>query len=93
MALRGVQLPVPVLQWSDWTERTYIKKKLLKIFPGLFAAFPVVRPFLLGPGWGSITTPGPAMVRLDRKDINKKKLLKIYPGLLTAFPGGTTNSI
>ena len=27
LALGGVQLPLPVLQWSWWTERTQIKKK------------------------------------------------------------------
>ena len=40
---------------------------------GLLAAFfSVFRPPLFGLGMGLITLPGPAMVLMDRKDLNKK---------------------
>ena len=41
-------------------------------YPGLLAAFLVVRPPLFGLGRGPITPLGPAMVVIDRKDLNSK---------------------
>ena len=43
------------------------------VTPGRLAAFfSVVRPPLFRLGRGPITPPGPAMVLMDRKDLNKK---------------------
>ena len=61
------------------------RQKYIPNIPGLLAAFfLVVRPPLFGLGRSPITPPGPAMVVIDRKDLNsrnKKKLL----GLLAVF--------
>ena len=42
---------------------------------GLLATFyPVVHPLYFGLGRGPITSPGPAMVPMDRKDLNSNKI-------------------
>ena len=61
---------------SDHHELSGLHKGIsVLIFLAFWLFFSVVRPPLFGLGRGLITPPGPAMVRMNRKDLNLNKCL------------------
>ena len=76
LALRGVQLPVPVLQWSDWTERTYIKKNCLRFFLGFLLLFQWIARFYLAQGGVQLPLPVLQWSDWTERILIKKKAAK-----------------